>query len=275
MSIIRETFKLNDGYTIPKVGFGTWQIPNGDAAYNATATALKLGYRHIDSARGYQNEQSVGQAIVDSGIPREEIYLTTKLPAEIKTYQEALDSFEVSMSEFGDEINYVDLYLIHAPWPWSRHGESDDKGNLEVWRAMSELQAAGRIRSIGVSNFSVNDLKNILENSDTKPAVNQIRWFVGNTQDEVTAFCRENDILVEAYSPLATGRILEDPEILSIAKKYDRTLPQICLRYCLQKDILPLPKSTHAEYIEQNADLDFEINDEDMAFLDKLDYTNI
>lgn len=275
MGIIREKFDLNDGYAIPKVGFGTWQIPNGDAAYNATATALKLGYRHIDSARGYQNEESVGRAILDSGIPREEIFLTTKLPAEIKTYQGALDSFEVSMSEFGSGIDYVDLYLIHAPWPWDQHGQSDDQGNLDVWRAMSELQAAGRIRSIGVSNFNISDLKNILENSDVKPAVNQIRWFVGNTQKEVTNFCRTNGILVEAYSPLATGRILEDPEILLIARKYDRTLPQICLRYCLQKDVLPLPKSTHAEYIEQNSQLDFVISDEDMAFLDKLDYSDI
>lgn len=272
MSIIQETFRLHDGHAIPKLGFGTWQIPKGDIAYEATRQALAAGYRHIDSARGYDNEVSVGKAILDSGIPRHEIFLTTKLPAQLKTYDEAIASFEKSMSEFGEGIEYVDLYLIHAPWDWAKRPHSDHQGNVEVWRAMTDLQASGRIKSIGVSNFNVEDLKNILDNSDVKPAVNQIRWFVGSTQDEVTAFCQENDILVEAYSPLATGQLLENPVLQGIADKYQRTLPQICLRYCLEKGVLPLPKSTHAAYIQANTLLDFKLDAEDISFLDQLKY---
>ncbi len=274
MAVIQETFKLNNGLEIPKVGFGTWQIPKGEVAYEATLTALKLGYRHIDTARGYDNEVSVGQAIRDSGIPREAIFLTTKLPAQIKTYEGALESFEKSMSEFGDGIDYVDLYLIHAPWDWAKQGQSDHKGNLEAWRAMSELQAAGRIKSIGISNFNVEDTKNILENAEVKPVVNQIRWFVGNTQDEITAFCAEHDILIEAYSPLATGALLEDPALKSIADKYGVSIPQICLRYCIEKGVLPLPKSTHANYIENNAAIDFEMDADDVRYLDSLNYND-
>lgn len=272
MKVIHETFKLNNGLEIPKVGFGTWQIPKGEVAYEATMAALKAGYRHIDTARGYDNEVSVGQAMRDSGIPRDEIYLTTKLPAQIKTYEGTLESFEKTMSEFGEGIDYVDLYLIHAPWDWAKMGESDHEGNLEAWRAMSELQAAGRIKSIGISNFNVEDTKNILENAEVKPVVNQIRWFIGHTQDEITAFCQENDILIEAYSPLATGKLLEDPVLEKIAAKYDATIPQICLRYCLEKGVLPLPKSTHANYIEDNAALDFEMDADDVAYLDGLNF---
>lgn len=275
MSIITDTFSLHDGHRIPKLGFGTWQIPDGDICKSATLAALKSGYRHIDTARVYGNEASVGEAIRQSGIPRNEIYLTTKLPAEVKNYEEALKTFELSMTALGEGIDSVDLYLIHAPWAWSRRGESDHEGNLEVWRAMTELQASGRIKSIGVSNFDVEDLRNIIDNSSVKPTVNQIRWFIGATQDEVTDFSKENDILIEAYSPFATGRILENSEILEIAAKYNRSLPQICLRYALQKDVLPLPKSTHAEYIEQNADLDFVIEDSDMDYLDKLDLKDV
>ncbi len=275
MSIIQDTFLLNDGHKIPKLGFGTWQIPNGPVCFEASTAALKAGYRHIDSARGYDNEESVGEAMRKSGLKRDEIYLTTKLPADIKSYQEALDSFEYSMAQFGEGIDYVDLYLIHAPWSWSGPYVSNHEGNLEAWRAMVELQKAGRIKSIGVSNFSVEDLQNILDNSDVKPAVNQIRWFVGNTQDEITNFCKENDILVEAYSPLATGKLLEDPKIHEIAAKHGRTIPQIAIRYCLEKGVLPLPKSTHEEYIIANADLDFELTTDDLLFLDKLDYTDI
>jgi len=268
MGILTDTYTLNTGADIPKIGFGTWQIPNGDEAYNATAFALKSGYRHIDTARVYGNEESVGKAIADSGIAREEIFLTTKLPAEEKTYEGALAKFETSLATLG--VEYVDLYLIHAPWPWADRGGDYTKGNIQAWKALEEIYKSGRAKAIGVSNFSVNDLQAILDNGTVVPAANQIRFFIGSTQEDVTKFSQNKGILVEAYSPLATGRILNNPDVKKIAEKYDKTVAQVSIRYTLQRDTVSLPKSTHEEYILQNAAVDFEIDAEDMAFLDGL-----
>jgi diketogulonate reductase-like aldo/keto reductase len=268
MSVIRETFKLENGVEIPKLGFGTWQIPNGEVAYNSVAFALKSGYRHIDTAHGYQNEESVGQAIKDSGIDRREIFVTSKLRAEIKSYEGALQHFNETMDNLG--LEYIDLYLIHAPWPWHEMGKDCTKENIQVWKAMEEIYKSGRCRAIGVSNFNVNDLKAILETCTIKPMANQIRFYIGDTQEEITQFCQENGILVEGYSPLATGRILNNEKVAEIAKKYNKTLPQICIRYVLQRGVLPLPKSTTEKYILSNTDIDFEISDEDMNYLNSL-----
>jgi diketogulonate reductase-like aldo/keto reductase len=270
MTILKDTYTLNNGTTIPVIGFGTWQIPNGDEAYNATAFALKNGYRHIDTALAYGNEESVGKAIRDSGIAREEIFLTTKLPAHIKTYEGALEAFETSMAALG--LEYVDLYLIHAPWPWTDRGSDHTEGNIAAWKAMEEIYKSGRAKAIGVSNFSVKDIQAILDNSTVVPAANQIKFFIGNTEkEEVTKFCQEKGILIEAYSPLATGRILDNPQIKAIADKYNKTVAQISIRYTVQRDTVTLPKSTHEEYILQNADIDFVIDDEDMKALDSLE----
>jgi len=271
MSILTDTYTLNTGATIPKIGFGTWQIPNGEAAYNATLFALKSGYRHIDTARVYGNEESVGKAIRDSGIAREDIFLTTKLPAETKTYEGALEAFETSITTLG--VDYVDLYLIHAPWPWSDRGSDHTAGNIEAWRALEEIAKSGRAKAIGVSNFAVKDLQAILDNGTVVPAANQIRFFIGSTEEEITQFSQDRDILIEAYSPLATGRILDNPEVKKIAEKYNKTVAQICIRYTLQRDTVSLPKSTHEEYILQNAAVDFEIDERDMEFLDGLQDT--
>lgn len=268
MGILTDTYTLNTGATIPKIGFGTWQIPNGDEAYNATLFALKSGYRHIDTARVYGNEESVGKAIKDSGIAREEIFLTTKLPAEVKNYDEALEKFETSIKTLG--VDYVDLYLIHAPWPWSDRGGDYTEGNIAAWKALEEIHKSGRAKAIGVSNFAVKDLQAILDNGTIVPAANQIRFFIGSTEEEITAFSQDNGILIEAYSPLATGRILNNPEVKKIAEKYGKTVAQICIRYTLQRDTVSLPKSTHKEYILQNADVDFEIDAEDMQYLNGL-----
>ncbi|ERJ11321.1 aldo/keto reductase [Haloplasma contractile] len=271
MGIITETYELENGIKIPKVGFGTWQIPNGEATYNSVTYALKNGYRHIDTANGYENEESVGKAVRDSGINREDIFVTSKLRAEIKTYEGALDAFEDTMEQLG--LEYVDLYLIHAPWPWSEIGKDCTKENIEVWKAMEEIYKSGRAKAIGVSNFNVNDLKAILETCTVKPMANQIRYFIGDTQDEITNFCKENGILVEGYSPLATGKLLKNEDVAELAKKYNVSVPQICIRYVIQKGVLPLPKSTHEEYIINNANVDFEISDEDMNYLDGLKNT--
>ncbi|MDE5566120.1 MAG: aldo/keto reductase, partial [Anaeroplasmataceae bacterium] len=176
-----EYYILNNGIKIPKIGFGTWQTKDGDEAYEATLCALKSGYRHIDTAYIYGNEQSIGKAIKDSLIPRKELFITTKLPAEIKTYEEAFSYFEKSLKNL--DLDYIDLYLIHAPWPWKEVGKDCTAGNIEVWKAMIELYEAKKIRAIGVSNFHAKDIKALIEATDFVPTVNQIRYFIGNTQE--------------------------------------------------------------------------------------------
>jgi len=258
---------LYNDVKIPKIGFGTWQISNA-AAYDAVSVALKTGYRHIDTARAYGNEENVGRAVRDSKLIREEVFVTSKLPAEIKGNKEAHASFEKTIHNLG--FDYLDLFLIHAPWPWNDRGRDCTEGNIASWKAMEELYEQGKIRSIGVSNFSVKDLTAILENCGIVPMVNQIRLYVGHMQEELTEFCRKHNILVEAYSPFATGRILNSKEILEIAKQYGVSVAQICIRYLLQKDLLPLPKSTHANRIAENAEVGFTIREEEMEILDSL-----
>jgi diketogulonate reductase-like aldo/keto reductase len=268
MRTTNDFFTLANGVKIPVIGFGTWQIPDGEIAYNSVLFALKNGYRHIDTALAYGNEESVGRAVRDSGIDRSEIFITSKLPAEIKSYDLALKKFEETMANLG--LGYVDLYLIHAPWPWSEKGADYTKENIEVWKAMEKIYRGGNCRAIGVSNFNVADLKAILDTCTVKPMVNQIKYFIGYTEDEITGFCRGKNILVEGYSPLATGRILGNREIGEMAKKYNKTLPQICIRYLLQNGVLPLPKSVTSERIKENINIDFEITPEDIKYLNSL-----
>jgi len=268
MGILTDTFTLNNDVKIHKIGFGTWQIPNGDDAYNATKIALEKGYRHIDTAWVYGNEESVGKAIADSGIERSEIFLTTKLPAQIKDDSKVIETFEDSLKTLG--VDYVDLYLIHAPWPWEERGADYTAENIKIWKKMEEIYKSGRAKAIGVSNFNVKDLQAILDTGEIVPAANQIRFYIGSTEEEITKFCQDNNILIEAYSPLATGRILDNEQVVAIAQKYGKTVAQICIRYVLQRGTLALPKSTHEEYIVQNADVDFEIDAEDMEYLNSL-----
>ncbi|MFD1410244.1 aldo/keto reductase [Lapidilactobacillus gannanensis] len=271
MTVLTETYKLSNGVEIPKVAFGTWQIPNGDATYNSVATALKNGYRHIDTAKAYGNEQSVGQAIRDSGIDRKEIFVTSKLPAEIKTYDGALKAFDETMADL--DIDYLDLYIIHAPWPWNQIGKNCDEGNINVWQAMEKIYASGRVRAIGVSNFAVRDLENLLPHAKVKPMVNQIQYYVGFTEPKITSYSQEHGILIEAYSPLATGRMLSNEKVLAIAKKYDVTPAQLAIRFCVENGVLPLPKAVTPAHIVSNKELDFTISVADMAVLNDLQDT--
>jgi diketogulonate reductase-like aldo/keto reductase len=268
MPALTDTFTLANRVEIPKIGFGTWQIPEGAETYDAVAAALRAGYRHIDTARAYGNEASVGRAVRDSGIPRDQIFVTTKLPAEIKDYDRAIASFEAT--ERALDLGPADLYLIHAPWPWSQVGQDCRAGNIAVWRAMEEFYSAGRVRSIGVSNFTGADLESLMSASTVTPLVNQIRYFIGHTQADVTAYCTEHRILVEGYSPLATGAILDNPQVGEIAQKYGRSVAQLCIRYLLEHDVLPLPKSTTPSRIVENADVDFAISAADLTYLDGL-----
>ena len=271
----KEFFILNNGVKIPKIGFGTWQIPNGDVCYNAVLSALNNSYRHIDSAVMYGNEESVGKAVKDFKIDRSEIFITTKVPASIKSYQETKEIIKKSLNLL--DLEYIDLLLIHHPKPWDKRDspKTYNEENIEVYKAMEEAYNEGLIKSIGVSNFNIDQLKNLMENVKIKPMVNQIRYFIGSTSNDLVTFCKENDILVQAYSPLATGRLLDNNEIKKIASKYNKTLPQLAIRYCLENDILPLPKSVHDEYIKANIDVDFTISKEDMNFLNLLKDTVI
>ena len=261
-----DFFTLANGVTIPAIGFGTWQIPSGDITYNSVREALKAGYRHIDTAQAYGNEASVGKAIRDSGIDRSEIFVTSKLPAEIKSYDKAVRRAAFTMKQIG--LDYIDLYLIHAPWPWTEIGADYTRENIEVWKAMEEFYESGKTRSIGISNFNVKDINAILENSRIRPMANQIKLHIGYPQEEIVNQCVKNDILVEGYSPLATGKLLNNKDIARIAEKYGKSIPQLSIRYVLQKGALPLPKSTHPEYIRQNFDVDFVIEDDDMKYFD-------
>ena len=267
-SELTETYTLSNGRRIPKVGFGTWLLQEGDECYHAVADALRLGYRHIDTARAYRNEASVGRAIRDSGVARADVYVTSKLPAEAKDYDRAVEEFETTMAEIG--LDYLDLYLVHAPWPWDEIGKDCRKENRQIWKAMEQFLASGRVKAIGVSNFDPGDLDSLLPACEVKPMVNQIRWFVGLDPAATVAKCAEHGIVVEAYSPFAHGLIVNHPEIAEIAARYGVSAPQLCIRFLLQRGAVVLPKATRTAHIEQNADLGFEISADDMAVLDAM-----
>lgn len=268
--MLNDTFVLSNGISIPKVGFGTWQVPNGDVAYQAVKDALEVGYIHIDTAYVYENEISVGQAIKDSGIQRDQLFVTSKLPSHIKNYEETDQYFHETLKRL--QLYYLDLYLIHAPWPWSNIGQDCKEGNAEAWKKMIELYQAKKIRAIGVSNFNVDDLKDLIQRTGVVPHVNQIAFFAGHyqKQKETIAFCQEHNILVEAYSPLAIGHALHTPLVVSLATKYQKTPAQILIRYTLEHDTLPLPKTTKKARMIENADLDFTLDKEDVLALDAL-----
>jgi diketogulonate reductase-like aldo/keto reductase len=260
--IINQDFVLSNGVKIPKIGFGTWQIKQGKEAYNSVLLALKAGYRHIDTATVYRNEKSVGQAIKDSGIKREDIFVATKLPSHIKGYESTFKELDKSLKRLG--LDYIDLYLIHAPWPWIAIGTNHTEGNIKAWKAMIELYNSKKIRAIGVSNFSISDIEPLIEATGFIPHVNQMPFYVGKPQTEIRHYCKQNNILFEAYSPLMSGRVFKVDIVNQLANKYGVSAAQIALRYTIQKDTLPLPKSTHEERIISNAELDFVIADEDI-----------
>jgi diketogulonate reductase-like aldo/keto reductase len=268
MTVLTETLTLANGDRIPTVGFGTWLLEDGDECYDAVADALRLGYRHVDTARAYGNEASVGRAVRDSGIPRERVYVTSKLPAGAKDYATAQREFETTMTAIG--LDYLDLYLIHAPWPWQQMGADFREENRQVWKAMEEFLASGRVKAIGVSNFDTDDLESLLPACTTTPMVNQIRWFIGLDPSATVATCAEHRIVVEAYSPFAHGQIVNHPEIGDIAARYGVSAPQLCIRYLLQRGAVVLPKATSTAHIQENAELDFEISDADMRVLDAM-----
>lgn len=269
MSILNETYTLSNGVTIPKLGLGTWFIDD-DKVAEAVRAAVEIGYRHIDTAQAYGNERGVGEGVRTSGVPRAEIFVTTKLAAEIKDYAKAVAAIEESLTKLG--LDYIDLMLIHSPQPWDdfRGGDYAD-GNLQAWKALEEAHQAGKIRSIGVSNFLESDLDNILENGTVTPHVNQILTHAGNTPSELIAYCKSKGLVVEAYSPIAHGKILGNPKLAAIAAKYEVSVPQLSIRYTIQLGTVSLPKTANPDHMRTNAAVDFEISDEDMEALRDLD----
>lgn len=273
MTQLKEVFTFSNGLEIPAIGLGTWQM-SPEEAEQMTAYALNNGYIHIDTARTYGNEEGVGKGMKASGVNREDFFLTTKVSAFSKTYDEAKKDIEDSLTALDTE--YLDLVIIHAPRPWDKmHSDGPIEKlyfeeNLQVWRALEEAYEAGKVKAIGVSNFEIDDLVNLLENVKIKPMLNQIKYHIGFRDEQLVQYCQENDIIVEAYSPIGTGKLLNNPDIQTIADKYNKSTAQIAIRYCYQKGLVVLPKSVHEEYVDNNAELDFEILATDMDYLNRL-----
>lgn len=263
--IVNETFELNNGVKIPVFGLGTWFIDD-DKVDQAIVEATKLGIRHFDTAQAYGNEAGVGKGIKECGISRDQLFITTKVAAEHKDYDSAKESVLESLKKL--DLDYIDLVIIHAPQPWNSFREGHYfKENKEVWRALEDLYEEGKVKAIGVSNFLIEDLKNILEDCKVKPMVNQILTHISNTPLELIEFCKENKITLEAYSPIAHGEALKNESIVQMAKKYNVTPAQLCIKYVIQLGMVALPKTANPKHMKDNIQLDFTISKEDMDTL--------
>lgn len=262
-----KTLTLNNGVKIPQLGLGTWFIDDSNAA-EAVKAAAKLGYRHFDTAQAYGNERGVGEGIRGCGVSREEIFAVSKVAAEHKTYDSAAKSIDETLLKTG--LDYLDMMIIHSPQPWDKVNQSDDRyveGNRAAWRALEDAYKAGKLRAIGVSNFKKEDIESLLETAEIKPMVNQILLHISNSPAELIKYCGEKGIVVEAYSPIGHGEILNQPDIMAMAEKYGVTVPQLCIRYTLQLGAVSLPKTADAAHMKSNSEVDFEISEQDMEVL--------
>ncbi|WP_251198060.1 aldo/keto reductase [Anaerotardibacter muris] len=268
--ILQETMELNNGVSIPKLGLGTWLMEDAEAE-RAVIDAVKIGYRHIDTAQAYGNEAGVGRGVRACGVPREDLFVVSKVAAEHKDYDSAAQSIDQTLSTMG--LDYLDMMIIHSPQPWMDVNQSDDRffeGNVEAYRALEDALRAGKLRAIGVSNFQQGDLENILANCSVVPQVNQVLCHVGNTPLHLIEFDNDHNIVTEAYSPVAHGAILDNSTVAAIADKYNVSVPQLCIRYCLQLDCVTLPKTSNPAHMATNAEVDFVISPEDMSALESV-----
>ena len=267
--ILQDTYTLYNGVEIPKLGLGTWMIANNEAG-KAVQEAVAIGYRHIDTAQAYGNEAGVGDGLRACGLSREQIFLTTKLAAEVKSYDKAVQSIDGSLKTLG--LDVIDLMIIHSPQPWMQFGQEDRflEGNREAWRALEDAYKAGKLRAIGVSNFERVDLENVLASCTVKPMVNQILAHISNTPAQLIRYTQDQGILVEAYSPIAHGELMKNEEVNVMAAKYGVSVPQLSIRYDLQLGLLPLPKTANPAHMKSNAAVDFAISDADMEVLKNL-----
>jgi diketogulonate reductase-like aldo/keto reductase len=268
--ILEETYTMSNGVEIPKLGLGTWFIDNANAA-SAVNEAVKIGYRHLDTAQAYGNEEGVGEGIRTSGISRDELFVTTKLAAEVKSYEKAVEAIDGSLKTMG--LDHLDLMIIHSPQPWREFRAQDRyfEGNRQAWRALEDAYEAGKLRSIGVSTFEREDIDTLLGACNLKPMVNQILVHIANTPNELISYSQQQELLVEAYSPIAHGELLKNERVREIADKYDVSVPQLSIRYTLQLGLLPLPKTENPEHMKSNAQVDFEISSEDLETLKSID----
>ncbi len=267
-----QTMTLSNGIVVPQLALGTWMIQPDDKAAEAVRTALELGYRHIDTAQAYGNERGVGAGVRTSGIAREQIFVTSKVEAEHKSYAAAATSIDESLRKLG--LDYIDLMLIHSPQPWEEVNQSDNRyieGNRQVWKALEDALEAGKLRSIGISNFLIEDVENLWPAAEIKPMVNQVLCHISNTPLELIQYCQNKGMVMEAYSPVAHGEALKNEKIAAMAEKYGVSVPQLCIRYDLQLGMIVLPKTANPEHMKANAAVDFVISDQDMEILKNME----
>ena len=258
---------LNNGIKIPQLGLGTWFISD-DTVADAVKTAVDMGYRHIDTAQAYGNERGVGEGVRNCNVPRQELFVVSKVAAEHKSYEEAKAGIDATLEKMG--LDYLDMMIIHSPQPWNKVNQSEDRyveGNRAAWKALEEAYEEGKLKAIGISNFQMEDIESLMETAKVKPMVNQILCHISNTPLSLIDYCKKQDIAIEAYSPIAHGEILNQPEIAAMAQKYGVTVPQLCIRYTLQLGTISLPKTSNPEHMKSNAEVDFEISKEDMEVL--------
>lgn len=263
----QEMKKLSNGVEIPVLALGTWFIDD-DKVEEAVKSAVKLGYRHIDTAQAYGNEQGVGKGISSCDVPREQIFVTSKVAAEYKTYEEAAASIDRSLANMG--LDYIDMMIIHSPQPWDKVNQSEDRyveGNRAAWRALENAYKAGKLRAIGVSNFLQEDIENLWKTAEIKPMVNQVLCHISNSPLELIDYCQKKGMVMEAYSPVAHGEVLKNKAIADMAEKYGVTIPQLCIRFDIQLGMIVLPKTANPEHMKVNGDVDFIISDKDMEIL--------
>jgi len=260
----REKIELNNGNYIPSIGFGTSLI-TGEECIKVIEKAIKVGYRHIDTAVAYKNELEIGQAIKNSDIKREELFITSKVWKNSMGYENTLKSFNNTLKNLN--LDYVDLFLIH--WPKN----NNKKLNIETWKALEKMHKEGKAKNIGVSNFLKEHLNIILDNCEIMPTVNQIEFHPGLIRKETVDFCKKKNIVLEAWAPLGKGKMLKNETLIDIAQKYNKSVAQLCLKWCLQNQVIPLPKSENEERMKQNLELfDFEITKEDMDIINNMEF---
>lgn len=268
--IAQESYTLSNGVTIPKLGLGTWLIDDQTTA-QAVRDAVAAGYRHIDTAQAYGNERGVGEGVRTCGLSREDIFVTSKLAAEMKSHEAAVAAIEESLQKL--RLDYIDMMLIHSPQPWAEFGQTDRffAGNKEAWRALEDAYKAGKIRAIGISNFQKEDIDNLLGSCSVEPMVNQLLAHATNVPQALINYSQAKGMLVEAYSPMGHGELFKNEQLVKMAERYDVSLAQLCIRYTLQLGLLPLPKTANPDHMRSNAELDFIISDEDMNVLSNME----
>ena len=270
--MFNETITLANGVIVPKLALGTWLIDD-DKVAEAVRAAVSMGYRHVDTAQAYANERGVGEGIRTCGIPRDQLFVTSKVAAEHKTYESAAASIDKTLRQM--ELDYLDMMIIHSPQPWVEVNQSDNRyieGNRAAWRALEDALKAGKLRAIGVSNFLEEDIDSLWETAEIKPMVNQVLCHISNTPLDLIRYCQSKGIVMEAYSPVAHGEALKNPAIRDMAEKYGVSIPQLCIRYDLQLDMITLPKTANPDHMKTNGDVEFTISAEDMEILKHVEH---